>query len=304
MARARNYQDMSDLEREIELEMDDELESADAAELDDQELDDQELENGDGQRWELEGTSGADEEAGDEELELEADDAQEFETNGADHEYVERFLEIASRQYESESEVDQAMNEALEGIATEYFFGSLVKKARRLGSRLAKNPAIRALVSKGLKVASGQFPALKAALQLAKGDLKGSLLNLGKQALGAAIPGGPAALGALKTLGFGEAGPEADREGWENYVQLSREAFEHMAGNVTANADQPLEASRLATNAYRHAMQRAMNRARTGAVGGRRAPGGLRRRRGAVIRLRPGQRIVITGAARLIVRGA
>jgi hypothetical protein len=290
---------MSDLEREIELEMDNELEGVDAgiAELEGPEYEDEEHEAGDA--WELDQEAGLDQEAEDvNELEVVADDREQ--------DYVERFLEIASREYESESEVDQAMNEVLDEMAREYLFGSIAKRVKKFGAKLANNPAIRGLVKKGLSVAAGQFPALKAALALAKGDLKGSLLNLGKQALGAAIPGGPAALGALGSLGFtGETDPQANREAWGNYVQMSREAFEHMANNITPTADQPIEASRIATNAYRHAVRRAQMRAGGGRrFGGRAAGSGGAQ--ASIVRhhLRPGQKIVITGAAKLIVKGS
>jgi hypothetical protein len=298
---ARNYSGMSDLEREIELEMDSELEGADtSAELEGPEYEDDAREAGD--TYELEAEGGFDQEA-DEETE----DVSELEFDGGDREqeYVERFLEIASREYESESEVDAAMNEVLDGMAREYLFGKIFKKVKKFGSKLASNPAIRGLVKKGLSVAAGQFPALKAALALAKGDLKGSLLNLGKQALGAAIPGGPAMLGALGSLGFtGEVDPQSNREAWGNYVQMSREAFEHMANNLTPTTDQPMEASRVATNAYRHAMRRAQVRAGTGRPARGGVGGGIRAQ-GGVVRhhLQPGQRIVITGAGKLIVKG-
>jgi hypothetical protein len=296
---------MSELEREIELEMDSELEGDDpSGELEGPEYEDDAREAGDGYELEAESL--------DQEADEEFEDASELEFEGGDRdqEYVERFLEIASREYESESEVDAAMNEVLDNMAREYLFGRVFKKIKRFGSKIAANPAIRGLVKKGLRVAAGQFPALKAALSLAKGDLRGSLLNLGKQALGAAIPGGPAVLGALGSLGFtGEADPQSNREAWGNYVQMSREAFEHMANNLTPNADQPMEASRIATNAYRHAMRRAQQRAGGvarrygagaggGAVGGVQAPGGVVR-----YHLRPGQKLVVTGTGKLVVRG-
>ena len=118
--------------------------------------------------WKTEGSGsdiGHEFQAGDEEL-GHADGDRE-------REYVERFLEIAAHEFESESEVDQAMNETLTDVANEYLFGSLWKKAASFGKNLAKNSVVRALVNKGLSVASGQFPALKAALQLAKGNLQG-----------------------------------------------------------------------------------------------------------------------------------
>src|ERR1700741_1790070 len=117
------------------------------------------------------------------------------------------------------------------------------------------------MVRKGLSVASGQLTALKAAMRLAKGNLQGALLNLGKQAIGTAIPGGTGALGALSALGGGgdPGAPPDEREVWQNYTQLARDAFEHLGDNITEVADQPIEASRLAANAFQHAVQRAQS---------------------------------------------
>ena len=310
MAIKQDYTGMSDLEREIELEMDDEVEL-------DEEADE---EAGDLQAFaelELDEETTLDEEAEmDEEADfvMEAGDDSEVEieadTRVRDQEYVERFMEIAGRQYESESEVDQVLNETLDGLAQERFFGAL---KRGLG-KLARSKALRALAKKGLAAASGQFPALKAALSLAKGDLKGTLMNLGKQAIAGAIPGGGAALGALNSLGFTQSdNSEDNREAWENYVEMSGEAFEHLANNITPTADQPLEASRLATSAYQQAMKRAQARTRMAgarqpsmsgqARGGRMRPGIIGRRPVTRITLKPGQTVVLRNAGKLIVRG-
>jgi len=326
MAIKQDYTGMSDLERDIELEMDDELELD--QEGPDEEAD-EELEAGDDSEAELlEVDEEADEETSlDQEadfLQEAGDDAEaeiEADTRVRDQEYVERFLEIASRQYESESEVDQVLNETLDGIAQERLFGGIAKRFRKWGAKLAKNKTLMALAKKGLAAASGQFPALKAALSLVKGDLQSTIANLGKQAIAAAIPGGGAALGALNSLGFTQSdNPEDNREAWENYVQLSNEAFEHLANNITPTADQPLEASRLASNAYQHALKRAQ--ARTGVPAARRmAPMGQmspmrmsgagarvpmrpgQRRKVARVNVKPGQVIVLRNVRKVIVRG-
>ena len=309
MAIKQDYTGMSDLERDIELEMDDEFEQ-------DDETGDQESGNEESEAFEL----GDDETTLDQEAEIdqedgllqEAGDDAEFEIEAdarvRDQEYVERFMEIAGRQYESESEVDQALNETLDGLAQERFFGAIKRSIKKL----AKNKTFRALAKKGLSLASGQFPALKAALSLAKGDLKGTLMNLGKQAIAGAIPGGGAALGALNSLGFTQSeNPEDNREAWENYVQMAGEAFETLANNVTPKADQPVEASRLAASAYQHAMQRAQQR--TAAAGRRPAMNGQAARvpmshprggrRVARITVKPGQIIVLRNARKVVVRG-
>jgi hypothetical protein len=304
MAIKQDYAGMSDLERDIELEMDDEFEF----EGDEESGVDQE--GSDDQEFEFEG----DEEAGgDQEADDEAGDDSEFEIESdarvSNQEYVERFMEIASRTYESESEVDQALNETLDGLAQERLFGAL----KRGWKALKKNKILGALAKKGLSLASGQFPALKAALSLAKGDLKGTLMNLGKQAITAAIPGSGAALGALNSLGFTQSeSPEDNREAWENYVQMSGEAFEHLAANINPRADQPVEANRLATNAFQHAMKRAQQRTMAGGqrpmngLGARamvRPGGGGGRRRVARIRVKPGQIIVLKNARKVVVKG-
>jgi hypothetical protein len=298
MAMNRDYSGTSSLEREIELEMDEELEAAnEETRLEDSEAGDEEYED----VLELDEELESDEEAGlDEELDEELEGSDDHESQ-----YVDRFMEIAAREFESESEVDQAMNETLNDVASEYLFGSIWKKAKKFGKRLAKNKIVGSLVKKGLSVASGQFPALKAAMQLAKGNLQGALLNLGKQALGTVVPGSTAALGALSSLGITPGGEgEAERESWENYVQLSREAFEHLANNVTPTANQPVEANRLAANAFQHAVKRAQSR--TG--GGVRHGAGRRvgRSTGRVVhyQLRPGEKIVITGGQKIVVKGA
>jgi hypothetical protein len=314
MAMKQDYTGMSDLEREIELEMDDELELDDEAS--DEEVDD-DREAGDETEFELlEGDhettldeqaemnqEGAFESGEDFESEIEAD------ARIRDQEYVERLMEIAGRQYESESEVEQALNETLDGMAQERLFGGIAKRLRKFGSKLAQNKTLMGLARKGLSVASGQFPAIKAALSLAKGDLKSTLANLGKQAISAAIPGGGAALGALNALGFTQSeSPEDNREAWENYVQLSREAFDHLGNNITPNADQPLEASRLAANAYQHALKRAQQRTAVNGGSGQAARGqggrgALNRRRVARITVKPGQIIVLRNARKVVIRG-
>lgn len=289
----RDYSGMSELERELELEMDDELEIEAGAAGDDEFEAAGDEETGSGPLYADEPTLGR-------ERALEIGD-------GGDREFVERFMEIASREFEAEFELDHAMNEVLDDVAQEFLFGRILRGARRFGTRVMKNKALGALVRKGLSVASGQLPALKAALQLAKGDLQGAVLNVGKQLIGTAIPGGSVALGALSALGAGGNAAPAEREVWQNYTQMAREAFEHLADNVNEVADQPIEASRLAANAFQHAVRRAQARAgvaghpgQPGAMAGvSRTPGGARR-----VHLRPGEKLVISGAGTIVVRGA
>jgi hypothetical protein len=176
----------------------------------------------------------------------------------------------------------------------EYLFGSLRRGLKKLG----KSSVLRSLARKGLSIAGGKlFPGLQGALQLARGNVKGALLNFGKQALGSVVPGGAVALDALKSVGLGGGeAPADDRETWENYVDIAREAYEHLADHLTPTADRPVEANRLANDAVQHALRQAQARV----AGGQRSGGGRNGRPARVVRLRvaPGERIrlVIVGA--------
>lgn len=195
---------------------------------------------------------------------------------GEPGDFVERFLELASHEYESESEVDAAVNGVLHDIEREYFFKGLTKRLGGLGKKF---------LAQGLRtvgqVAGKNFPAVQALTQLARGNLRGMLAPLAKSALTAAVPGLGAAMPVLGALGF-EAGeePALQREAWQNYVTLAREAYEDLASNLSPDAQDPLGANRLAGAAMRNALSR------TPRGGGSR--GGVRR-----IQVRRGERLVI-----------
>ena len=252
---ARDTADLSQLEREFELEMDDDA----AGEL---EL---EFESDEG---ELDEDRPA--------FEAEADDA-------ADG-FAERFYELSQGSYESEFELDQEVNRLVADMEQEFFFKGLGKRLRSAGKGLLK---------KALKHAAGKFPALnalKGVTQLARGNLKGMLGSLAKAGLASAIPGGAIALPALSALGFEVDEPEANREAWRNYGEVSREAFQHLAEHLHEQADTPTEASKLAAAALQAGLAKGQARRRSG--GRRRRGGGSGDTR--VIRLRRGERLIVT----------
>jgi hypothetical protein len=273
MARDRRFTGISDLEREFELDMESEPPDEEAFETDldqefETELDDEEYE-------------------GPEDLDQEFEVVAEADDDPREMEFAERFYEVGQRQFESEFEVDRELGEVLDDMEREYFFGRLVRGVKRLG----KSRIVRGLVRKGLRFAQQRFPALKAVTQLARGNLKGMLLPLAKTALGAAVPGGPAALAVLKGLGFEAAEDDPrNREGWQNYTRMAREAYEDLADNVTTRVDEPREASQLAASAFQRALRRAQARARAGMGPGAGAGGG----RVIRVRLRPGQKLLVT----------
>ena len=258
MAPNRDTADMSELEREFELEMEGDDQFASSYE-----------ERGD----ELE----ADEELGDQEYE------------GLDQEgsgYADRLFELSQREFESESELESEVQDLLNEIEQDFFFGKI-----RKGWSKFKKGALGKLVTKGLSLAKSQIPAfqaLKGITSLARGDVKGLLGSLVKTGIASAIPGGGVAMDALKNLGFKEAeAGEDNREAWGNVVQVAQEAYEHLANNMTDRADDPLEASRLAADALRAGLRKSgRGRGRVGNGYG----GGKRRRR---IRVRRGDVIII-----------
>ena len=80
-----------------------------------------------------------------------------------------------------------------------------------------------------------------------------------------------------------------EREAWDNFVEVSREAYQNLAQNLHENADNPLEASRLANNAFQTAVKKVQSRVQ--ATRSPRGAGAGRRRR--VIYLGPDEELVI-----------
>jgi len=225
-----NDMDMSELEKEFELEMEEEPEEK---ELEEEPVGEKELEQ------EFEEMAEFEEEEPQEELE---------EVEEKFPGYAERFYELSTREFESEAEVDDAVNTLLNEMERDFFFKGLWKKVKKAGKGLLK---------KGLQLAKGlpAFQAIKGITSLARGDLKGLLGSLAKAGLGAVVPGGAAVLPALKTLGFeASEDPEANREAWGKFVNVSERAFESLAENLNYEADNPLAASQLANDAFRKAL--------------------------------------------------
>jgi hypothetical protein len=83
--------------------------------------------------------------------------------------------------------------------------------------------------------------------------LKGTLGTLAKAGLKEVRAGG-AVLPVLGALGF-EAG-EQNREAWQNFTNVCKESFDYLARNLNEKADDPLEASRLASEAFSTALKK------------------------------------------------
>ncbi len=245
---------LSELERELELEMGDERESVDDRE------------------WEKELES-----AIDSDRERPEEEADKGDTESTD--YADRFYELSQRSFESEFEMDDSVNRLLTEMEREYFFRGLWRRMRQGGRWLLRRAAGLARGTPIGRIVSG-------VTQLARGNLRGALGSLARAGLGSlvsAIPGGAAALPALNALGLGETDdPERNREGWNNYVSVVREAYDNLARNLNERANDPIEANRLATEAFRAGMRSAQNNRPQTTSRGRR-----------VISLRSGERVII-----------
>lgn len=265
--------EISDLEKEIELEMDD---SANA----EQESDDDsgaEMEMGD------DGESGEDKEfeAAIEDSEFESTDSGEGGDQEVPDEFAERFYELSTREFEDESDVDREVSGLLNEMERQFFFGSfkkLLKKGLKYGAK--------GLLKKAMKYGKGlpAFKAFKGITQLVRGDLRGAL-GTAASALLRMNPAAAAGLTALKGLGFNPLGDaETNRQAWNNYTSVVREAYDHLAENLSETSDEPLEASRQAATAFQTALRKVQNRTPVGVP----QTGKVHR-----IRVRPGQKITI-----------
>lgn len=269
MYRDLDQSSLSELESEYELEMDNtEFESGED-EFEDETGDDEYESTGD----------------------YESDDENEYEYEMSDSEnsgYAERFYELSQMEFESESEMDGEVNGLLNEMEQDFFF----KAARRFIKR--RGPGI---LGKLGKFALSKLPAahaLKGLSQLARGNLKGSLLGLAKTAL-SSHPAFAAAMPALKALGFESSeSPETNREAWDNYVEVAREAYESLAENLNENSADPMVANEVARNALRKAMTTVKARAgqMPGLSAGRRIASRPPRRK-RVVYLRPGEYLVV-----------
>ena len=165
--------------------------------------------------------------------------------------FAENFYKLSGRTFETETELDSAVNGILNEIERDYFFKGLFKKTKKAG---------QSLLQKGLKTFKGvsAFQAAKGITQLARGSLKGTLATLAKAGLKGAQ--GPTGVGAsnlpvLNALGF-EAGEEGNGEAWQNFTNVCKESFDYLARNLSEKADDPLEASKLASEAFGAALKK------------------------------------------------
>lgn len=188
--------------------------------------------------------------------------------------YDARLFEISRRSYEFD-EKERAVADILDEIERDYFFKKAFKKLRGL----------KGLVRKGLKVAGKVpgvqgLPGFKAVTQLARGNMKGVLGALAKDALNTWAPGsGALAAPILGAVGLKEGGPAVQREFWRRYAEVAKESFSNLAENMTDDIDDMQVASRLAAESFQSALA-GVSDSKATAVASRRS---LKARRGDVL---------------------
>jgi len=252
----------SDLEREFELEFGDISVTDRLGELEDA---DEEFEGFDDQ-----------ETVDDEEFQL--DEELEFEAYGASSDkYVDRFMELASQSYESELELDESVERLLGEMEREYFWGALKKVARR-GLRAG----VGKLISQAKHLAKSHplYRSLQGLTSLHRRGLRGLLGQLASAAA-SATPYGGAINAAMKAPNFQPGAPQQEREAWENFVNVSKDAYQNLAANISET-----ESIGGAQDQAARALSDAISKHR-GNVSGSRGDG----RR--IIRLRPGEKVTI-----------
>jgi hypothetical protein len=274
-----------------------------------------------------------DEELYDDEFDLEIDD-EEFETDEDDREllseyeagpsdddddtddeamdrFAQRLHEISQREFESEFELDNALDGALRGVEDEYFVRRVVRRRKRGKGRKVFGNILRAGTKLVGKIAS-KLPVsslVKAGTSLVRGDLRGTLKNLGKAAVGTVgtallgPAGGALATSAVDALGGGEENAAEDevprrrrrRMAIRRLARVARDSYKELADNLPDGVHDPYIAHEAAQKVVRRAMIRhGMGRRRPETDAGRAeadAQPGLRR----VVRLRPGETLIIRG---------
>jgi hypothetical protein len=252
MGKPSAHYHMSQLEREFELEMghsqsgysDDELER------------------------ELETAIDTDEESFDSEMEYEIDEQEneyefdddvegKFEVYDSEpSSYAERLHELGQREFEYEFEMEAELDRVMDDMHREFFLGGLIKGA----ANLAKNkPMVRNLVGKGLKAAASFIPGgglaldgLKMATGLVGDSLKARARSVASKAVkGLNDEGATFSKDLAAKLGI-KPGNTRDQNmaALNNLVAGLQRSFEFAADHIHEEVDDPIEAERLAGQAF------------------------------------------------------
>ncbi len=248
---------MSDLEREIELELDDmqhKEESELNFEMDDQREVESEL------NFEMDDHLDEIEES---ELNFEMDDhldeIEESELNSGIEKYTNRLYELVDRGFESSSEVDNVVNEVVRQMEVQYFWKNWKKKLKKLAKSKLGN-----VVMGAIKQNIPGFKALKLATQIVRNPSAANFKNLLKQSvlsvLLALFQVVRLELNFLKNLGgIPGQGAEKNREALENAVRVVKDGYETLSENIGDQILDPVEAAKFASKSFEIAYEKNKN---------------------------------------------
>ena len=181
------------------------------------------------------------------------------------NDYDERLYELSKKQFESEYELDQELDRLLENIEQDFFWNPLkaVKKLVKKGIRGVKRLANHARkFSKKVFKKISPFKMFKKFLNPIKKLMKGNFKNLIKAAMSGLIPGGAAVMPAISALGFDAevSDPEVNRENWRKVKEICKESYDYLLENMDEDVDDPVEASRLANEAFGYGLNEVKNK--------------------------------------------
>ncbi len=234
------------------------------------------------------------------ELENEAAFENELEDDGVTERFARRLHELSDRTFESPYEFEMELEAALETMEDEF----MVKRLNRKRKRGKRKGLFKKILSTGAKIIGGvvsKTPVgqlIKAGTSLVKGNVKAALGNLAKAAVGSVLPPGVGGVATAAMDALGGGGPEGTEEGEirrrrrkaiGRVARIARDTYREVADSLPEDFDHPLVASEVAGKALRKAMVK--NGVKPPAA--QPAAGAHPRRR--VIKLRPGERVVVIG---------
>ncbi|MEZ4776191.1 MAG: hypothetical protein R3D00_23660 [Bacteroidia bacterium] len=255
MNRNQSNYTMSQLEREFELEMENHNHTPSDEEM---EAELESMLDGDESEYEYEEDSPESEYEYEEDPE---DNEYEYEEDYSSGSYAERLYELSQREFESEYEFESELDQIVDDMHREFFFGKLFKKLKN--SKFAKG-----LIKKGLKFArpfasfipggSLVMDGLNAATDLLGENVKSRAKSLSKRAIKAVRKEAKALTKDVAAMGVApENTEEANQQVAQNVTDTIQTAMEFAADNIHYEIDDPIEADRLASRAFETALQQA-----------------------------------------------
>lgn len=244
--------DMSQLEREFELEMGDSRggysDDAFGHELEDAIDADNEFDY--------------DNDGSETEFEYDDEDAEgEFEVyDNTPASYAERLYELGQREFEHDYELEAELDQVIDDMHREFFLGGLIKKGVGSFVKMAKNNAlVKGLVDKGLKAAASFIPGgglvldgLKTATGLLGDGLKTRARALSSKAIrGLKDEGATFGKDLAARLGIRPGNSNAQNmDALKRLINGLQRSFEFAADHLHEEVDDPIEAERLAGRAF------------------------------------------------------